>query len=122
MTSSRIAGPAATTSKRPRIQHLKYKCVILALWRDMRGAYSAGAVLCHAIHPNKEGVNELTSWPVKVPAGCYWLPFEASASPQKVEVTGPLDSAPPKPLVPFAVRVWGSPMPTLPSYQRLVRS
>ena len=103
---------------------LKTKRAILALGSDMKGAYGAGAVLCHAIHPHKEGVNTLGNWPVKIPAGCYWLPFEAKASPpqQEYEVTGPPNPAPPKPLVPFAVRVWGSPMPTLASYQRLVRA
>ncbi|MFZ5833190.1 MAG: hypothetical protein ACOY3P_24140 [Planctomycetota bacterium] len=102
----------------------KDKRVILALGADMRGAYSAGAVLCHAIHPNKEGVNQLAQWPVQIPAGCYWLPFEARATPpaggyQKAAFPSP---PPPKPRVPFAVRVWGSPMPDLPSYQRLVRA
>jgi hypothetical protein len=103
---------------------LKTKRAILALGSDMKGAYAAGAVLCHAIHPNKEGVNKLGNWPVKIPSGCYWLPFEAKASPpeREYEVTGPPSPPPPKPLVPFAVRVWGSPMPTLASYQRLVRA
>jgi hypothetical protein len=102
----------------------KTRRAILALGSDMRGAYSAGAVLCHSIHPNKEGVNELKNWPVPLPAGCYWLPFEAVASPpeREYEITGPPRLVPPKPLVPFAVRVWGSPMPTLASYQRLVRA
>jgi len=100
------------------------KRVILALGVDLKGAYSAGAVLCHAIHPNKEGVNQLANWPVKVPAGCYWLPFEATANPPlaEYEVTGPPHPAPPKPLVPVALRVWGSPMPSLASYQRLIRA
>ena len=103
---------------------LKTKRAIVALGSDMRGAYSAGAVLCHAIHPNKEGVNALANWPVKLPAGCYWLPFEAKASPPEpeYEITAPPNPAPPKPAVSFAVRVWGSPMPTLASYQRLVRA
>jgi hypothetical protein len=102
----------------------KDKRMILALGSDLPGAYSVGAVLCHAIHPDKEGVNTLGNWPVKIPVGCYWLPFEAKASPPAgdYEVTGPPNPPPPKPLVPFALRVWGSPMPTLPSYQRLVRA
>jgi len=100
------------------------KRVILALGVDLKGAYSAGAVLCHAIHPNKEGVNQLANWPAKVPVGCYWLPFEATANPPlaEFEVTGPPRPAPPKPLVPLALRVWGSPMPSLASYQRLIRA
>ena len=36
---------------------LKTKRAIVALGVDMKGAYSAGAVLCHAIHANKEGSN-----------------------------------------------------------------
>ena len=102
----------------------KDKRAILALGVDMRGAYAAGLVLCHAIHPDKEGVNALLNWPAKIPAGCYWLPFEAMASPpeQEFEITGPPNPPPPKPRVPFAVRVWGSPVPTLASYQRLVRA
>ncbi|MBX7207156.1 MAG: hypothetical protein K1X78_02485 [Verrucomicrobiaceae bacterium] len=102
----------------------KSKRVILALGADMKGAYSAGAVLCHAIHPNKEGVNDLKNWPAKVPPGCYWIPFEAKAAPpvngwDRIVTRHP---PPPKPRVPFAVRVWGSPMPDLPSYQRMVRA
>lgn len=102
----------------------KSKRVILALGADMKGAYSAGAVMCHAIHPNKPGVNELRGWPVKVPPGCYWIPFEAKAAPpvSGYEKTPLPDSTPPKPRVPFAIRVWGSPMPDHPSYQRLVRA
>lgn len=102
----------------------KDKRVIVALGGDMKGAYSAGAVLCHAIHPHKDGVNTLANWPAKIPSGCYWLPFEAKASPpeQEFERTAFPNSPPPRPLVPFGVRVWGSPMPTLASYQRLVRA
>ncbi|MBI3880879.1 MAG: hypothetical protein HY301_12580 [Verrucomicrobia bacterium] len=102
----------------------KDRRVILALGADMKGAYSAGAVLCHAIHPNKDGVNTLANWPAKIPGGCFWLPFEAKASPpeQEFERTAFPNPPPPRPLVPFGVRVWGSPMPTLASYQRLVRA
>jgi len=102
----------------------KDRRAILALGGDMQGAYSAGAVLCHAIHPNKEGVNSIANWPVKIPDGCYWLPFDAKAAPplHGWEKTAFPNPPPPRPLVPFAVRVWGSPMPTLPSYQRLVRA
>jgi hypothetical protein len=100
------------------------KRVILAVGSDLRGAYAAGLILCHAIHPNKEGVNTLQNWVPNLPSGCYWLPFEAKASPpeKEFEVTAPPTPPPPKPRVPFAVRVWGSPMPTLASYQRLVRT
>lgn len=102
----------------------KSKRVILALGADMKGAYSAGAVLCHAIHPNKEGVNGIINWPAEVPAGCYWIPFQAKAAPRigGYEKTALPNPAPPKPVVPFAVRVWGSPMTDLTSYQRLVRA
>ena len=102
----------------------KAKRAILALGVDLKGAYAAGAVLCHAIHPNREGVNSIGNWPAKIPVGCYWLPFAAQASPpeREYEITGPPNPVPPKPLVPFACRVWGSPMPTLASYQRLVRA
>lgn len=100
------------------------KRVILALGSDLKGAYGAGAVLCHAIHPHKDGVNQLQNWPAKVPTGCYWLPFEAKASPpeHEYEITGPPKPAPAKPRVTFGTRVWGSPMPSLASYQRLVRT
>lgn len=100
------------------------KRVILALGVDLPGAYSAGAVLCHAIHPNKEGVNQIAQWPARIPTGCYWLPFAASANPplEEFEVTSAPHPAPAPPLVPVALRVWGSPMPSLASYQRLVRA
>lgn len=100
------------------------KRVILALGVDAAGAYSAGVVLCHAIHPNREGVNQLGNWPVRIPAGCYWLPFEATANPPLAdyEVTGPPRPAPTVPALPLGARVWGSPMPTAASFQRLARA
>lgn len=100
------------------------RTVMLALGADRRGAWAAGLVLAHAIHPNKPGVNVLNNWPAKLPAGCYWLPFSARSSPsaQAFEITGPPHPAPPPPAVLCAVRVWGSPMPTLSSYQRLIRA
>ncbi|MSU49515.1 MAG: hypothetical protein EXS37_10585 [Opitutus sp.] len=131
----RVLGPAAAeylAGLRPRGYRIGTfahpaaadKRAILALGVDLKGAYSAGVVLCHAIHPNREGVNELKNWPVRVPEGCYWLPFEATANPPaaEYEVTRAPHPAPPRPLVPVAARVWGSPMPTLASYQRLVRT
>lgn len=98
--------------------------VVVALGADLRGAYSAGAVLCHAIHPDAPGVSDLKNWPVKIPSGCYWLPFDAQAAPpvEGWQRTAPPNPPPPIPRVPFAVRVWGSPMPDLPSYQRLLRA
>jgi len=100
------------------------KKIILALGNDPKGAWAAGIVLAHAFHPDKPDLNMLDNWPVKVPTGCYWLPFFARASPPSYdfEKTGPPNPAPPVPQVPFGPRIWGSPMPTLASYQRLMRA
>jgi len=51
-----------------------------------------------------------------------WAPFEASYTGQRDAVTIPPTSTLKPPHVPFGVRLWGSPMPTLDSYQRLVRA
>jgi len=95
----------------------------MAMGQNPKGAWAAAFLLAHAIHPDKEGVNVLKNWPVNVPSGAYWLPFEASSSPRPDSdiVTEPPSPVPAKPTVPFGVRIWGSPMPTLPSYQRLIR-
>ena len=100
------------------------KKIILALGGDRKGAWACGMVLAHAVHPDKADLNMLDNWLVKIPTGCYWLPFSARSSPPATdfEKTGPPSPAPPAPKVPFGPRIWGSPMPTLASYQRLMRA
>ena len=100
------------------------KKIILALGSDRKGAWACGIVLAHAVHPSNKDLNMLDNWPVKIPQGCYWLPFSARSSPpaQDFERTGPPNPVPSVPKVPFGPRIWGSPMPTLASYQRLMRA
>lgn len=100
------------------------KQVIVALGRDVRGAWAAAALLAYSIHPDKPGVNVLRNWPVPMPSGCYWIPFEARASPLPDEyVATRTPPVPPRtPAVVFGVRIWGSPMPTLDSYRRVIRA
>ena len=99
------------------------KRAILALGADMRGAWGAATVLAHAVHPKQPRLGTLSRWPVVIEDGCHWAPFEArcASSPNEVDDIAP--STPPSPpQVPFGVRCWGSPMPTLASYQRMVRA
>ena len=100
------------------------KKIILALGADPKGAWASGMVLVHSMHPDKADLNMLDNWPVTIPKGAYWLPFSARSSPPAAdfERTGPPNPAPPPPKVPFGPRIWGSPMPTLASYQRLMRA
>ncbi len=99
------------------------KCIV-ALGGDAVGAWAAAEMLAFSIHPEKEQLGKLRNWPVQLPEGTYWLPFVAryTLDPWAYEIKPPPDPVPPKPRVPFGVRIWGSPMPTLESYQRVVRS
>jgi hypothetical protein len=57
--------------------------------------------------------------------GTYWAAFEAENRGEPAGVNPAAASTPlpkPKPRVPFGVRIWGSPMPTLTSYRRLMHS
>jgi hypothetical protein len=114
-----------------RITHLPSpfatgKRMILALGVDPRGAWAAAAVLAFAIHPQAERLGELREpWPVRIGDGTYWAAFEAEnrGEPAGLSTMAATASLPkPKPRVPFGVRIWGSPMPTLASYRRLMHS
>jgi hypothetical protein len=109
------------------------KRIILGIGSDGRGVWAAAAILAFAIHPQAERLGELRPpWPVRVGDGTYWAPFDAenpgepaggSERPRPAAGTEPpVANARPRPRVPFGVRIWGSPMPTLPSYRRLVRA
>ncbi len=102
------------------------KRMILALGSDPRGAWAAAAILAFAIHPQAERLGELREpWPVRVGDGTYWAAFEAENRGEPAGVSPLAASTPlakPKPRVPFGVRIWGSPMPTLASYRRLMHS
>lgn len=95
---------------------------ILALGADAHGAWPAAGILAYAIHPDNAKLTALHPWPVPMPAGAYWAPFEATYSPPAPDATARPDPspAPAPPAVPFGVRIWGSPIPTLDSFARLV--
>jgi hypothetical protein len=100
------------------------KQCIVALGQDGVGAWGAAEILAFSIHPEKEQLGALRNWPVQLPEGTYWLPFEAkyTLDPWSYEKKPLPSPIPPKPAIPFGVRIWGSPMPTLESYQRVIRS
>ena len=100
------------------------KRCIAALGQDAVGAWAAAEVLAFSIHPEKEQLGTLRNWPVQLPEGAYWLPFEAryTLDPWAYEQKPLPSPIPPNPRIPFGVRIWGSPMPTLESYQRVIRS
>lgn len=97
------------------------RSIILALGSDPSSAWYPAAILAFAIHPDRKGLTELHPWPVRLPAGSYWSPFEARYSPSKPTLrsqTSAEEATPPR--IPFGVRIWGSPMPTLDSFARLI--
>src|SRR5262249_26625887 len=97
---------------------------VLALGSDPVGAWRAAAVMAYSIHPDKARLGPLRRWPVDIPDGTNWIPFEAKTTvdPDAYEVRPLPDPPPRKPRVPVSVRIWGSPMPTLGSYQRVIRA
>lgn len=97
---------------------------ILALGADAEGAWAAAGVMAFSIRPEKERLGAVAGFPVQMPEGMAWAPFEASYAGQRDVVGLPAFPSPePRPpRVPFGVRLWGSPMPTLDSYQRLIRA
>jgi hypothetical protein len=102
------------------------KRMILGLGADPRGVWAAAAILAFAIHPQADRLGELREpWPVRVGDGTYWAAFDAENRGEPAGVS-PAGATPvlrkPKPRVPFGVRIWGSPMPTLASYRRLMHS
>jgi hypothetical protein len=106
------------------------KRLIVGMGRDPRGVWATAAILAFAIHPRADRLGELGgSWPVHLGDGTYWTPFEAENRGETPREESPAFSASAmsaakrgRPLVPFGVRIWGSPMPTMPSYRRLVRA
>lgn len=100
------------------------KQCIVAAGADGVGAWSAACVMAFSIHPQLERFGLIENWPVAVGPGAYWVPFEArvTADPWKYEVKPRAGDPPPKPAMPFGVRIWGSPMPTLEGYQRVIRA
>lgn len=99
--------------------------VILALGADADGAWPAAGILAYAIHPKAERLGgPVERFPVALPEGTWWAPFEARCTAPGDAVALPPEpaDAPHPPRVPFGVRLWGSPMPTLESYQRLMRA
>ncbi len=91
------------------------KRAILALGADAHGAWQAALVFYFSFH--KAGSGQ-AGWPVRLPKGPFWAPYEAKCC----TVTRPAASAlkPGPPRIPFGVRTWGSPTPTLATYQRII--
>ncbi len=98
--------------------------IILALGADDAGAWAAAGIMAFAIHPKAERLGAVQRFPVKLPEGVYWAPFEARCTTAGDTVQLPPEPTAPthRPRVPFGVRLWGSPMPDLVSYQRMVRA
>lgn len=98
--------------------------IILALGADAAGAWAVAGVLAYSIHPDQTRLTPLQPWPVALPTGIYWPSFEAWCASRDDTLALPAapSPAPVAPRIPFGVRIWGSPMPTLGSFQRLVRT
>ncbi|HWB00956.1 MAG TPA: hypothetical protein VG713_20835 [Pirellulales bacterium] len=97
---------------------------IVACGADGAGAWAAAEILAYSIHPDKKELGTLRNWPVELPLGTYWLPFTAryTLDADRYEIRARTEPDPPRPRIPFGVRIWGSPMPTLESYQRVIRA
>ncbi len=102
----------------------KGRHAILALGADMDGAWAAAGIMAFSVRPEKDRLGAVRRFPVKLPEGMCWAPFEANYIGRRDAVElPPIPSPEPQgPRVPFGVRLWGSPMPTLDSYQRLIRA
>lgn len=98
--------------------------VILALGADAAGAWAAAGVMAFSVRGARERLGQVERFPVQLPEGMCWAPFEARYTGLRdVFALPPLpEPAPVAPRVPFGMRIWGSPAPTLDSYQRLIRA
>jgi hypothetical protein len=91
---------------------------ILAMGADPQGAWRAALVAYFSFH---QAGSAQQGWPVPLPAQPFWTPYEAKCC---------ADSAPPparprqisRPRIPFGIRTWGSPTPTLATYERMIRA
>lgn len=128
--AQRILGSSAATFMRDippggyRIQPVahpwsKERRVVLALGADEEGAWRAAIVFCFGIRPG--GIGQMERWPVKLPEATGWVPFEATCS-ERPSVIPASASKPPAPRIPFGVRTWSSPTPTLATYERMIRA
>jgi hypothetical protein len=92
------------------------KRAILAMGADPQGAWRAATVLYFSTH--KAGSTQ-KDWPARLPSTPFWAPYEAKCCT-------PSAPAPPRqasrPRVSFGVRCWGSPTPTLATYERMIRA
>ncbi len=99
------------------------KRAIVILGADLSGAWAGAAVLAFSIHPKQKGLSPIKDWPVAIADGTYWAPFEARYDGNRTpKETAPPSPVPAPPVVPYGVRVWGSPTPDLESYQRTVEA
>ena len=99
--------------------------VVLALGRDWKGAASAAMVMFLSIRQQVSDMENIIGWPVTFPVSTtIWLPFEAryTLDANAVVLPSPLPAMPPVPKIPYGVRVWGMPMQSLESWQRLLRT
>ena len=97
---------------------------IFALGTDPEGAWRAAIFFYLSLHRQKTRLGALAGWSQELPAGSYWAPVEArfTGDPGVAPPTPAPRSAPPRPRVPYGIRTWNSPTPTLESYDRMVRA
>ena len=107
----------------PRPQTPK-RLAIFALGTDMEGAWRAAIFLYFSLHRQKTRLGALAGWSKSLPAGSYWARVEArfTGDPNFVPPTPAPEPAPPRPHVPYGIRTWNSPTPTLESYDRMIRA
>ncbi len=100
------------------------RVAIFALGTDPEGAWRAAIFFYLSLHRQKKRLGALAGWSRDLPAGSYWAPVEArfTGDPAALPPSRPPRPAPPRPRVPYGVRTWNSPTPTLESYDRMVRA
>jgi hypothetical protein len=92
------------------------KKAILAMGADAQGAWRAALVAYFSFH--KTG-STLEGWPVRLPSNPFWTPYEATCCGDTV-AKPPVVHTMSRPRIPFGVRTWGSPTPTLATYERII--
>ena len=94
------------------------KKAILAMGADPQGAWRAAMVAYFSFH---QAGSTQQGWPVPLPARPFWTPYEAKCCENSVPPPQPARRVS-RPRIAFGIRTWGSPTPTLATYERMIRA
>lgn len=94
------------------------KTAILALGPDPQGAWRAALVFYFTMQ--KAGTGEREGWGRGLPEGPYWARYEAKCCEPNAGPARAVRAS--RPRVPFGVRTWNSPTPTLDTFERMIRA